>query len=148
MVESQDIFEGETMRLKAFPGLLIVTLLAVSVYPAIARHEGVTNLHPLASVQSDSISGMWNASFFVNGRAMPATFEFKLDGAKVTGTAFSEHTGAGTIRDGSWSDGELSFTLDFKKHESIAVTGTLKDAKLTGEFTTEGFSSNWEAKKK
>ena len=46
------------------------------------------------------------------------------------------------------NDGKLSFTLDFEKHESIDVTGTLKDGKLAGEFHTEGFTDKWEAKKK
>jgi len=67
---------------------------------------------------------------------------------KVTGTAESAHTGPGTVRDGSWANNKLSFTLDFKTHESIAITGTLKDGQLVGEFRTEGFVSNWEAKKK
>jgi hypothetical protein len=66
----------------------------------------------------------------------------------VTGTAESTHTGPGTVRDGSWISGKLSFTLDFKTHESIVITGKLQETKLVGEFTTEGFTSTWEATKK
>jgi hypothetical protein len=129
------------MRLRIFAGLLIVTLLTIGL------HTGVAANHQPAS-QPDPISGTWNVSFFVNGSAHPSTFELKLEGTKVTGTAVSDHTGPGTVRDGSWSDGKLSFTLDFNKHESIAVKGALKEGKLVGEFTTEGFTSTWEATKK
>jgi hypothetical protein len=140
------------MRLKTLPGLLVVTLLAVSVSAdtTIARHhEGFLNAPQAPNTnQSDPISGAWDVSFFVNGKAHPSAFDLKLEGTKITGTAFSDHTGPGTVRDGTWSDGKLSFTLDFKKHESIAIKGTLKDGKLAGEFTTEGFTSNWEARRK
>ena len=140
------------MRLKVVPGLLLVTLLAVGVsaYASILRNQDgfAYAPQPADASQSDPISGAWDVSFFVNGKAHPSTFDLKLEGARVTGTAFSDHTGPGTVRDGSWSEGKLSFTLEFKKHESIAVKGALKDGKLAGEFTTEGFTSNWEAKRK
>ena len=86
--------------------------------------------------------------FFVQGKAYPATFTLKLTGNKMTGTADSDHTGPGTLRDGSWADNKFSFTLDFAKHESIAITGHPENGKLVGEFTTEGFTAKWEAKKK
>ena len=140
------------MRLRAISGLLIVTLSGafLSACAAMATHhkkfvrEIVSQKTP-----ADTISGEWNVSFFVKGHpATPAKFELKLDGEKVTGTAYSDHTGEGTIREGKFVDGKLSFTLDFKKHESIAITGALEDGKLSGEFTTEGFTSKWEAVKK
>jgi hypothetical protein len=87
-------------------------------------------------------------TFYVHETKTPATFTFKLDGTKVTGTAYSEHTGAGTIRDGKWVDGKLNLTLDFAKHESIAVTGELKDGKLIREFKTEGFTDKWDGVRK
>jgi len=96
----------------------------------------------------DPISGEWNVTFYVHDLKTPASFAFKVDGTRVTGTAYSNHTGAGTIRDGKWVDGKLSFTLDFKKHESIAISGMLKEGKLIGEFTTEGFTDKWEASRK
>ena len=143
------------MRLRTFFGLLFMTLLAawVSANSVFAgQDEGHAHNQPaqqIASGQTDPISGAWDVSFMVNGDAHPATFDLKLERAKVTGAAFSEHTGPGTLREGGWwSEGTLSFTLDFKKHESIVIKGTLKEGKLVGEFTTEGFTSNWEATKK
>ena len=145
------------MRSKAI-ALLTGTALATILFAAgsaIAQHHGALMgsepAGPRSMVKNDGdpISGEWNVSFIVPGHGTtPATFTFKLDGEKVTGTCYSEHTGAGSVRDGKWADGKLSFILDFKKHESIAVRGELKDGRLVGEFTTEGFTANWEAKKK
>ncbi len=142
------------MRLRTFFGFLIITFLAawISAYSVVAgQDEGHVHYRlaqQSASGQTDPISGAWDASFFVNGTAHPSKFELKLEGTKITGTAFSDHTGPGTARDGVWSDGKLSLTFDFKKHESIIIKGELKEGKLVGEFTTEGFTSTWEAIRK
>lgn len=144
------------MRLRPLSGLLVITLLTVvtSAYSSMARHHGGLANHQSAQEpskqekQKDPISGAWDASFFAQGTTVPATFDFKLDGTKVTGTVNSGFTGTGTIRDGSWADGKLSLTLDFEKREPIALKGTLKDGKLVGEFTVESVTSNWEAVKK
>lgn len=144
------------MRSKTFSILSTLTLATIflSACSAIARHhaafvgqepKGPTSV---ASDSSDPISGAWNVSFYVHNSTTPATFTFKLEGTKVTGTAYSEHTGPGTIRDGKWEDGKLSFTLDFKKHESIAIKGALVNGKLSGTFSTEGFTEKWDATKK
>ena len=136
------------MRLIISGSLAVVALLAVSF---ISHCHSTARAHERIFTQSDSndpISGKWDVSFLVNGHTTPATFDLKLDGTKVTGTAISDHTGPGTVRDGKWDKGKLSFTLDFQKHESIAITGVVKEAKLVGEFRTEGFVANWEATKK
>jgi hypothetical protein len=129
------------MRLMVSGSLAVLALLAIAAF---------THCHSGARAQSESdpISGKWDVTFLVNGHTTPATFDLKLDGTKVTGTANSDHTGLGTVRDGTWDKGKLSFTLDFQKHESIAITGAIKEAKLVGEFRTEGFVANWEAVKK
>jgi hypothetical protein len=137
------------MRSKAISMLIVTALmmLFVSACSVVARHHNEFT-RGTAEQTSDPLSGEWNVSFFVHGAATPATFTFKLDGQTVTGTAYSEHTGAGTIRDGKYVDGKLSCVLDFKKHESIAIKGALQDGKLVGEFTTEGFTAKWEAVRK
>jgi hypothetical protein len=86
--------------------------------------------------------------FELQGTRVPGKFKLKLDGNKVTGTAESEHTGPGTLSEGKWADNKISFTLDFATHESIVVTGTVKDGKLIGDFKTEGMQGTWEASKK
>src|SRR5262245_49184036 len=137
------------LRLTSTLALLTMLMVAVSACSARARHHEHLASHLVAAADSDDpISGEWNVSFFVNGQTTPATFNLKLEGNKITGTAYSDHTGPGTIRDGSWDNGKLSFTLDFKKHDSVAIKGALQEAKLVGEFTPEGFTSNWEAQRK
>lgn len=143
------------MRWKTF-SVWAVALAAVflTACSAIARHHPrLMGDHParptsVAQDAADPISGEWNVSFFVHDSKTLATFTLKLEGTKVTGTAYSDHTGPGVVRDGNWADGKLSFTLDFKKHESIAITGGLQEGKLVGNFQTEGFTDKWEAKKK
>jgi hypothetical protein len=139
---------SKLLSIAAIGTLLVVSVSACS---AVKAHHQAFFSHPhhaaAANVQ-DSISGEWNVTFFVHERKTPATFTLKVDGTTVTGSAYSDHTGPGTIRDGKYADGKLSFTLDFKKHESIVVNGALKDGKLAGEFTTEGFTDKWEATKK
>ena len=137
------------MRSKAISMLIVTALmmLFVSACSVVARHHNEFK-RGTAEQTSDPLSGEWNVSFFVHGTTTPATFTFKLDGQTITGTAYSEHTGAGTIRDGKYVDGQLSCVLDFKKHESIAIKGALQDGKLVGEFITEGFTAKWEAVRK
>lgn len=141
------------MNLKMFSIAVLGASLVVflSGCAAVTAHHRTFNqhLHHASTAQTaDSISGEWNVTFYVHESKTPATFSLKLDGTNVTGTAYSEHTGAGTIRDGRWTDGKLSFTLDFKKHQSIVVNGVLKDGKLAGDFSTEGFTDKWEASRK
>lgn len=125
------------MSSQMITGLAVLTILAS---PALAAQAPAKHSHPL--------SGSWNVTFMVPGYPpTPATFQFTVDGEKVTGTIQSDHTGAGKVTDGVWKDGKLSFTAVFEKHESIALTGSIENGKLAGEFKTEGFVAKWEATK-
>ena len=127
--------------------LVAASMASVSGCAAVAAHHRALFNHQ--TVQSaDQINGEWSVTFHVHEMKMPGTFTFKLEGTKLSGTAYSDHTGPGTIRDGKFADGKLSFTVDFQKHESIVVTGALKDGQLSGEFSTEGFTDKWEAVRK
>ena len=136
---------SRTLSILTSSAFLVIFVSACSV---VARHHNAF-VQPVASAHhEDPISGEWKVSFFVHGKTTPATFTFKLEGQTVTGTAYSDHTGPGTIRDGKWVDGKLTCVLEFAKHESIAIKGALEETKLAGEFTTEGFTAKWEAVKK
>src|SRR3982751_2222571 len=122
------------MRLRTFMSLVMVALIASAASAIMAAPLNNKTLHDRA----DPISGEWDASFYAMGTTTPFTFDLKLDGHKVTGTAESAHTGPGTLTNGEWTDNKLSFTMEFAAHEAIIVTGTLKDDQLVGEFRTEG----------
>ncbi len=122
------------MRLK-----ILTLTLAIGVIAVLARH---------AQAAGDPISGEWDVSFLLEGSTTPATFTLTLADGKLTGTVYSHHTGAGTLRDGAFKDNRLAGTLDFSSHESIAITGELKDGEMTGEFRTEGRVGKWEGRKK
>jgi len=133
-------------------GLTLATIFLSACSVIAKHHAALAGNEPArtagASASEDPISGEWNVAFYVHNSKTPATFTLKLDGGQITGTVYSEHTGAGTLRDGKWENGKLSFTVDFKKHESIAITGELKEGKLVGQFTTEGFTEKWDATRK
>jgi hypothetical protein len=127
------------MRLRTVMCLIAVALTAATSLAALQ--------HGPSRQKSDAISGDWDALFKIAGSSANVVLSLKLDGDKVAGNVASQHTGPGTLK-GSYADDKLSFTMDFAAHESIAVTGALKDGKLSGEFATEGMKGTWEAKKK
>ncbi len=122
-------------------GLVAVFAISCSMISAMPLRY-----NPTAS--GDIITGEWDATFHAKGQTAQFTLELKLEGDKVTGKVNSAHTGPGTVKEGSWVDNKLSLSLDFAKHESIAMTGSIKDGMLTGEFRTEGFVDKWEATRK
>ncbi|MDT7605432.1 MAG: hypothetical protein QOF61_3429 [Acidobacteriota bacterium] len=131
------------MRLRA-----LVILTGVALMLGTAFEPNWMAAAKSAVKSKDHISGDWDVTFELQGTKVPGTFKLKRDGGKVTGTANSQHTGPGTLSNGTCVDNKLSFTLNFAAHESIAVTGTLKGGKLSGEFRTEGMQGTWEATKK
>jgi hypothetical protein len=133
----------------AIVGVLLVAALS-GCSAIVAHHRALFSNQPTSVAQdADPITGEWSVTFYVDDTTVPATFKFKLEGTKVTGTAYSDRTGEGTIRDGKWLDSKLSFAADFKKHQSVVVQGILKDGKLGGEVHhPEGPTYKWEASRK
>jgi len=149
---SKELFtklEEKQMRLRITSTLAVVAMLlvAVTACSAVARHHEQLASHLVAVADTDDpISGEWNVSFFVHDQTTPATFNLKLEGNKITGTAFSEHTGPGTIRDGSWDKGSstslsISKTTNpslsrevFKRRNSLA-SSPLKASLPTGKHS-------------
>ena len=127
----------------------LISLFAMTVMAIICSSVLATTLDNKAlKVKKDPISGEWDVMFELQGTKVPGNFKLKLDGDNVTGTVESEHTGPGTLSEGKWEHNKISFTLVFARHESIAVTGMLKDGRLIGEFKTEGMQGTWEAKRR
>jgi hypothetical protein len=109
--------------------------------------HGIVQRWAAAQEPAAGISGAWSATFTIGGQSVPVLLKFAEKDGVVTGTVESDHTGPGTINDGTWKDNTLNCTLKFEKHESIALTGTLKGEIFAGEFKTEGMQGTWEAKR-
>jgi len=97
---------------------------------------------------SGNIRGDWDATFTIANQSVDGTISLNVYGKTLTGTVFTEHTGKGTVTDGTFDDDKLNCTLKFEKHESIVLTGELKDDKLSGTFATEGMTGSWTAVRK
>ncbi|CAN5569920.1 hypothetical protein BH10ACI2_BH10ACI2_11200 [soil metagenome] len=122
---------------------MLIKLLMTSLCFVAAGHAslaGMMHFH-------DPVSGDWDITLSVVGAQATGTMNLKVDGKTITGTFETAHTGAGTVTKGKWENGKVSLTAEFEKHESIIVTGTEKNGKLEGEFTSEGNIGKWVATK-
>src|SRR5215470_2603915 len=90
----------------------------VSAFMASAQHS---------ARPSASIAGKWNITFTLQGQTASGTLFLAVEGDTLTGTVETQHTGAGRLRDGKISRTNLSATCAFDHHESIALTGELRD---------------------
>jgi hypothetical protein len=119
---------------------LVTAWLLISVTLRMANHS--------SAGASDLISCEWEGAFEIGGASAMVTLNFKLDRETLSGTGRSEHTGPGIISEGSMVANKLKFTLNFEKHESVAVDGSLQGEQLSGEFRTEDMIGKWSAKRK
>ena len=97
---------------------------------------------------SGSPKGDWDATFTIAGQSVDGTITLDVDGKTLTGTVYTEHTGKGTVTDGTFDGNKLNCILKFEQHESIALKGEFRDDKLSGTFDTEGMTGTWTAVRK
>jgi hypothetical protein len=135
------------MQSKRILFLVVASLALASAAPLLLNATAQPHMQENRAA-ADTISGEWNIDFHLMGTTAPGTMTLKLEGEKISGTVHSEHTGSGTLSNGSFAEGKMNCRMNFTSHESIDVTGTLKDGKLTGEFRTEGMQGTWEATRK
>jgi len=132
------------MRLLKGAGATCILILGL-ISPVSSSARVVSNAPAARCLAEDPISGHWTVTFKLGDISVPGELTLKLsDKSQITGTVNSDHTGLGTIRDGRWAAGKLSFTVDFTTHDSIVITGESKEGKLVGEFETEGNRGTWE----
>lgn len=94
-----------------------------------------------------NLSGDWEAVADANGQPFPFFLTLKVEGEKVSGGSSSQ-LGEGTIKDGTWKDGKLSFQIE-GTNGSIAMSATVVDGKLSGEFDYAGqLQGKWVAVRK
>ncbi len=90
-------------------------------------------------------NGKWTAEFDTQVGAQKYTYEFHVDGAKLTGKAINEERGGTEIQDGKIDGDNITFVevIDFNGNEiKIAYTGKIdgdeiKFTRKVGEFATE-----------
>lgn len=94
-----------------------------------------------------NLSGEWDAVADANGQPFPFLLTLKVEGESVTGSSSSQ-LGEAAIKDGSWKDGKLAFTLAGSNGD-IVMAATVVEGKLTGEFDYAGqLQGKWVAVKK
>jgi hypothetical protein len=90
-------------------------------------------------------NGKWSAEFDTQIGAQKYTYEFHVDGAKLTGKAINEERGATEIQDGKIDGDNITFVevIDFNGNQiKITYTGKIegdeiKFTRQVGEFATE-----------
>jgi len=90
-------------------------------------------------------NGKWSAEFDTQIGVQKYTYEFHVDGAKLTGKAINEERGATEIQDGKIDGDNITFVevIDFNGNEiKITYTGKIegdeiKFTRQVGEFATE-----------
>ena len=98
-----------------------------------------------AAAFAGDFNGKWTAQFDTQIGPQKYTFEFHVDGTKLTGKAVNEQFGATEIAEGKVDGDSISFVepLDFQGSAlRIIYTGkmdgdTIKFTRKVGEFATE-----------
>lgn len=96
----------------------------------------------------ESVAGIWKAQFDTQIGVQKYTFDFKVNGDKLAGTAHGERdmgTNTVAITDGTITSNEISFVEPFKfqdqeipiKYEGKVSGGEIKFTRHVGDFATE-----------
>ena len=104
---------------------------------------------PATPTAEQSITGDWIIHFQAGHQSVAGGLHLHAEAERLTGTVETDHTGPGTIENGTWNNQKLQATLVFKKHESVVLQGELNsDGTLAGNYTTEGRTETWQAERK
>jgi hypothetical protein len=100
-----------------------------------------------APAPATDLSGQWEAVADANGQPFPFLLTLKIEGEKVSGSSSSQ-LGEASIKEGSWKDGKLVFSLE-NQNGVITMNATVIEGKLSGEFDYAGqLQGKWVAVKK
>lgn len=128
------------MRARPNVQAVLVALLAVALGAAAAASE-------VESRAADPISGEWQAAFeLAGGSPFTRTLKLTLEGTRVSGSAGSSRGDDGTIT-GSWEAGELNLAIESERG-TMALSGALKQGRLTGDWDVGHARGSWTAKKR
>ena len=138
--------DGDKLIGEAVHGTEKVPMVLTKVNPAaIAAVVGPTI--PAAPAGAVNLNGQWEAVADANGQPFPFLLTLKIDGEKVSGNSSSQ-LGEATIKDGTWKEGKLVFSLE-GSNGTIALSASVVEGKLSGEFDYAGqLQGKWVAVKK
>lgn len=129
------------MRFKTLMIAVALIVAGFSAFPVEAWQKNKSKPKP------DLISGNWATSLVAAGNStFTLTMKLRLEGDKLTGNYESDHVGSGKISKGIWKANKLSLTLE-TNHGPIALTGELKQGKLSGKFNSGPMQGTWQAKR-
>lgn len=141
--------DGDKLVGEAVHGTEKVPIELKKVMPAAAAAAAAAPAPatPAAPASAFNLNGQWDAVADANGQPFPFLLTLKVDGDKVSGNSSSQ-LGEATIKDGTWKDGKLIFSLEGSSG-TIALSATVIDGKLSGEFDYSGqLQGKWVAVKK
>jgi hypothetical protein len=120
-----------------------------AVVPVLLAIAPAASAQPTSPVPApgDAISGEWAGAFELVGRApFTRTLKLKLEGTRVSGSATSPGRDDGTVS-GTWEKGELNLAIESERG-TMALTATLKEGRLSGDWDVGHASGKWSAKRK
>jgi len=109
---------------------------------ALTKLAGVCLVLVFAAVAqaADDPTGTWTWKMERNGQSREVTLKLKLDGGKLTGSMPGRNNMETQISDGTFKDGELSFsvTREFNNNKfTTKYTGKLSGDTIKGSTETE-----------
>lgn len=140
--------DGDKLIGEAVDGPAKIPVELKKVTPAAASAPApAASTAAAAAPAAVNLNGNWEGVADANGNTIPFSLTLKVDGETVTGSSSSQ-VGEGTIKSGSWKGGKLVFEID-TPNGIIAMSATVVDGKLTGEFDYAGQAQGkWVAVKK
>ena len=124
-------WQKRVFELKRVPATAAATAPAASTPPA----------------ASTDLSGQWEAVADANGQPFPFLLTLKIEGENVSGSSSSQ-LGEAPIKEGSWKDGKLVFSLE-NQNGVISMSASVIEGKLSGEFDYAGqMQGKWVAVRK
>ena len=123
---------------------ILVTALAVGVVTGAVQAQEAGS-----KAETASVVGKWTLSVSMPDNSMTAGMTLAQDGAKVTGTFTSDHTGEAPIK-GRFTNGTLTFAITVHGGGGAAMqvdfTGKIKgDGTLAGALTGQMGEMSWSA---
>ena len=73
------------------------------------------------SALAADISGKWTGSAEGPNGAMTRSFTFQVNGTKLTGETESEYTGKSSIKDGTITGDDVTFTINVKLQDNDSI---------------------------